>query len=192
MVASALIATVPRHAGCWRRPVLVALTGLPGSGKTELARYLAQHFPLTNLSTDAIRLQFGLTSGPATHAVISEVAAALLPHRGGVLWDGIHPTRKHRDEVREFAARLGAHVEVVYAVADDALIRERLRARAAAPDEAARDGKFVITPEHFERIAAWAESPARDESVRLVDTTAARPGEGVAELETRLRSLLVS
>ena len=46
----------------WARPVLIALFGLPGAGKTAVARYLAGHHPLLILSTDALRLRYGATN----------------------------------------------------------------------------------------------------------------------------------
>lgn len=190
MIADLVLAKIPVHAGRWRRPILVALMGLPGSGKTEAARYLATRFPLTHLATDAIRLRHGLPSGPATHEVIYDVAAALLQQGGGVIWDGIHPTRQHRAHVREFATRVGADFELIYTRADDAAIRARLAQRAAAPDRTAAEGKFVITPEKLAQLAAWLEPPDAGERVTIVDTTDATPGQVLGSLEARLQSLL--
>lgn len=74
----------------WHRPVLVAITGLPGTGKTELATCLAAHFPLIVLSTDAIRRAYGLPSGPSAHGIMYAVAAALL--KGDPAWSSTAST----------------------------------------------------------------------------------------------------
>jgi predicted kinase len=190
LVADRVLAEVVPHPGRWRRPVLVALMGLPGSGKTELARGLAARMPLTVLSTDEIRLRHGLASGPAADAVIRAVAPALLRGGGGVVWDGIHLTRAHRDGLRAFAAAHDARLELVYARADDAVIRARLRRREDQTARTAAEGKFVITPAKLAEVAAWLEEPGPDETVTVVDTTAGTPEHCLAALEARLRALL--
>lgn len=72
-----LIIPIPR----WQAPVLIGVFGLPGTGKTHVARRLADRYPLALLTTDVIRQRYGLASGPATHAVMYELAATLLPRR---------------------------------------------------------------------------------------------------------------
>jgi predicted kinase len=166
--------------------MLVALMGLPGTGKTVLAQHLAERLPLTVLSTDAIRLRHGLASGPDAHAVIYEVAAVLLRAGGGVVWDGIHATRRHRDEVRAFAAELGAQLEIVYVTAGLPSIRARLAERAADPAATLAEGKFVISDEKLDQLIAWLEPPDSDEQLSLVDTTERGIGVGLDALTGRL------
>lgn len=84
MSAAIVRAIVERHAAAlvpWRAPLLIGLFGLPGAGKTTVARWLAARYPLVVLATDALRLRHGLPSGPATIDAMYEVAAALLPRR---------------------------------------------------------------------------------------------------------------
>lgn len=171
--------------------MLVALFGLPGAGKTAVAEHLAARWPLTPLSTDAIRLRHGLASGPATHAVIYEAAAELLRAGGGVLWDGIHATRAHRAAVRAFAAAHGARLELVWCTADEAAIRARLREREADPTGTAAAGKFVVTPEKLAQFVTWLEPPGPGEAVTRLDTTAGPIGAGTEALEQRLGRLIV-
>jgi predicted kinase len=189
LVAERVLAEVVAHPGRWQTPLLVALMGLPGSGKTALARSLVARLPLTLLSTDEIRLRHRLASGPATHEVIRQVAAPLLGGGGGVVWDGIHLTRAAREGVRAFAAAAGAWLELIYARADDAVLRARLRGREADPERTAAEGKFVITPGKLAEVAAWLEEPGPDESVTVVDTTAGTPEQCLAAFEARLRPL---
>jgi predicted kinase len=170
--------------------VLVALMGLPGAGKTAVAHYLSERLPLTVLSTDSIRLRHGLASGPDTHELIYEVAAVLLRAGGGIVWDSIHATRRHRSRVRAFAAELGAHLELLYVTADEATIRARLERRAADPAGTAADGKFVIPPERLAQFVDWLEPPDPDEPFTLVDSTDEPPGARLQPLEARLRTLL--
>jgi predicted kinase len=155
----------------WRQSVLIALFGLPCSGKTEITQYLASRLPLIALSTDEIRQHLGLPSGPATHAVMYEAASVLLPQKVGIVWDGIHSGRQNRVQMREFASHHDAYLELIYTVASPEVIRRRLDDRIRAPDKTATEGKFVITPEHFARIARYLEPPTPDEGVQVIDTT---------------------
>jgi predicted kinase len=192
-LAGQLLADLPTHADRWRRPVIVALWGLPGTGKSALAAALAERLPLTLLSTDALRLRHGLASGPATHELIYDLAGPLLRRGGGVLWDGIHATRAHRAAVRAFAEHHGAHLELVRTTAADATIRERLARRAAAPERTTAEGKFVVTPEKLAQFVAWLEPPGPDEPAGLtVDTTEGAPADVLAPLVARLEPLLAS
>jgi predicted kinase len=133
-VVAALLADLAIPAPRWQAPVLVGVFGLPGTGKTHFARRLAERYPLVLLTTDVIRQRFGLASGPATHAVMYEVAAALLPRRAAILFDGIHLGRHNREELRGFASRYAAHSALIFTTAAPAVIEGRLRARQDDPD----------------------------------------------------------
>lgn len=170
-IAARILADVTLPSRSWRAPVLIALFGLPGTGKTWTARALASRYPLVTLSTDALRLRHGLPSGPATLAVMYEVTGALLTRKVGVLFDGIHLGRRDRDAVRQFARRHGAQAGLVYTTADRVTIEERLEARRRRPEQTTGEGKFVIAPEHFASIAAYLEPPTADEAVWRVDTS---------------------
>ena len=59
----------------WVKPVLIGIFGVPGAGKTEVARYLSHRHPLLILSTDALRLQYGFESGLVTRQVMDHLAS---------------------------------------------------------------------------------------------------------------------
>lgn len=189
-IAARILADVTLPWRPWRAPVLIALFGLPGTGKTWTARALASRYPLVTLSTDALRLRHGLPSGPATLAAMYEVAGALLTRQGGVLFDGIHLGRCDRDAVRQFARRHGAQAALVFTTAGRAAIEERLEARRHRPGRTTGEGKFVIAPEHFARIAAYLEPPTADEVVWRVDTSRGTAERQLAALDAWLSPLL--
>jgi predicted kinase len=188
---SKVLAALTLPSSAWRRPLLIAITGLPCTGKTEIAAYLAAHLPLIVLSTDAIRRTYHLPSGPSAHAVMYDVAALLFRDGIGVIFDGIHLARRNRDEARAFAHRHGAQFELIYTTATQAVVAQRLQARRAAPADTAAAGKFVITPDHFEQIRQYLEVPTADEAVWTVDTSEHKTGELLAPLQERLGILLL-
>lgn len=158
----------------WRVPVLIGVFGLPGTGKTEITRWLAARYPLIALSTDAIRLRYQLPSGPATLDVMYEVAAELWPRNAGIIFDGIHMRRDDRARLQAFAEQHHAHSGLIYTTAEPKIIEERLVARQNNMKQTVAEGKFVITPSHFARIASWLDVPEAEEAVWQIDTSAGR------------------
>ncbi len=155
----------------WRDPVLAGVMGLPCTGKTELSTRLAARFPLVVLATDQIRLAHNLPSGPAAHDVMRTVASVLLRRRISVVFDGIHLSKSHREGLRDFAEAHAARFELIYMTATAPVIEARLRAREASSAETSAGGKFVISPEHFDRIRQYLEPPTAGESAWTIDTS---------------------
>lgn len=189
-IVARLLSDLPEPELRWRKPVLVAIMGLPGVGKTEIATYLAGCYPLVNLSTDSIRLKYGLASGPATHEVMYQATGKLLPKKAGVILDGIHLGRRHRDQVRRVAGEHGAYCAVIFATASPDIIEERLRERVQQSEQVTDDDKYVISPKHFVAIASYLEEPSADEEVIVVDTSYSRIDVQVSSLTYQLRHLL--
>lgn len=156
-----------------------------------MATYLAAQFPLTILSTDALRLTYGFPSGPTTHDVMYDVATVLLRDNGGVIFDGIHLGRRNRADTRSFAHRHAARFELLYTTATQQVIEQRLQARRESPTQTADAGKFVITPAHFEEIRRHLEEPAPDEAVWAIDTSSQPIAELLARFQERLNKVLL-
>jgi predicted kinase len=160
----------PPHAP-WREPVLVAVMGLPCTGKTELSTRLAARFPLVVLVTDQIRLAHNLPSGPAAHDVMRSVASVLLGRRRSVVFDGIHLSKTHRQSLRDFAEAHAARFELIYTLASTPVIEARLKARETSSAETSASGTFVISPEHFGRIRQDLEPPTTAEPAWTIETS---------------------
>lgn len=80
-LASQILADLTLPCQRWVQPVLIGLFGVPGTGKTAVADHLVQHHPLLILSTDALRLRYGLESGLLTRQVMDLLALQLLPRQ---------------------------------------------------------------------------------------------------------------
>jgi predicted kinase len=175
----------------WHEPILICVMGLPCSGKTVVSGCLAARLPLVVLSTDRIRLEHGLPSGPAAHEVMLSVATGLLDRRIAVVFDGIHLSRAHRDDLRRFADGQKARFELIYTIADDPVIEARLRSREVSPEQTADAANVVISPGHFVKIHRYLEPPGSGERVWTVDTSDSEDVPAQLEpLEEHLRSRL--
>ncbi len=190
-IVDAIVDALPSLSKKWSTPLLIGVFGLPATGKTELTRWLASHYPLIALSTDALRLRYRLASGPATHEVLYNVAARLLPLHTGIVFDGIHMGRIHRRQMGQFAEHYGGQSLLVHTVASPDVIAARLEARRKDEQKTISEEKFVISHEHFIRIARMLEEPLPEEGVWRIDTAQEDTDAVTAPLQQRLMDLLV-
>lgn len=185
--AQALISDLKIPNTAWKMPVVIAIFGLPCAGKTQVAQYLADRHPLLRLTTDVLRLKYGFASGPDTLAMMFQIADNLLPQKISIMFDGIHPRAQNRAEVRALANRHAAGSHIIFVTAEQGVITQRLQERLEQPEETVAAGKFIITPEHFDRLAGYLELPAETETdVVTVDTTESKIEAQLSWLDARL------
>lgn len=152
-------------------PTLLLMVGLPGAGKTELARKLERERPALRLTPDEWHVPlFGQDAREpehdARHSLIEQllwgVASRALTLGVDVILDYGFWAREEREDYRLRARRLGAASEVVFLdVPPDELLR-RLAARNAQPSQAA----FQITAEMMRPWMAAFQRPTPDELER--------------------------
>ncbi|HZY76675.1 MAG TPA: ATP-binding protein [Jatrophihabitantaceae bacterium] len=150
-------------------PALVVLAGLPGVGKTTIARALAPRLRAAVMRVDAIEaavVRHGLEShpvGPVGYAIAHELAAECLRARTSVIVDAVNPVAAARAGWRDLAAATGARltrVEVV--LADGAEHRRRVTARVSDVDG-------LVVPRWDEVVASGYEPwDEQRDGVRLV------------------------
>jgi len=121
--------------------VLAVFAGLPGVGKSTLARRVGAALPAAVLAVDTVDSklrQYDVHEprpGFAAYGVVSALAEIQLEMGHHVIIDAVNPVRAARQLWVELAERTGAALRVVEVVCgDDAEHRRRVEARHAARD----------------------------------------------------------
>jgi predicted kinase len=137
------------------RPAIVVMIGLPGSGKSHLARAIRARVPAAVLDIDDLRgalfedpqhtaKEHGRVF-PALHALLDR----LLGRRITVIVDATNLKETNRKPYYKIAAKYGAQVLLVRVWARTPVIRRRLLERAECPDPA---DSSTATLEVYERM----------------------------------------
>jgi predicted kinase len=127
---------VPEHPN--GRAALLMLMGFPGVGKTHCGRLLAARLSAAHVATDHLRSRLFIAASYADeeNRAVFTVAEALVEELLGeghvVILDATNLLARYRAPMESVASRLGVTALHVLVVADDADVRARLAARAAA------------------------------------------------------------
>lgn len=111
------LAIVPRKT---KQPVVIAIVGLVGSGKTSVARELAKFIPAAIIEGDQIRVCLRETKAPYTHVqkIAEDACVQALKKGGNVILDGDYVERKKQTSLREKIKTLKAKLIFIRTFAD--------------------------------------------------------------------------
>lgn len=118
-------------------PFLFMLCGLPGTGKSTVAKALAQRLAAAVIESDAVRAllfpsaTFSAAESGEVFAVVHAVMERLLLKGVPVIMDATNVREQHREPVYRIAERAGARLYVVLVDAAPETVRERMERRAA-------------------------------------------------------------
>ncbi len=153
------------------------MVGVPGTGKSHLARQLADALDADTIQTDAVRKELfpDPRYTPREMGVVYGVCHRRLGESLGrgatVIFDATNLRERSRSTLYRIAERHAARTLVVVAYAPEAVIRQRLETRRSsrAPDDLS-DADWRI----YRRMAAGAE-PVRRPHVVVNTCVSARP-----------------
>jgi len=139
---------------------LILICGLPGSGKTTLAKQLAAEVPAVRLCPDEWKHDLGIDYYDEPRRVKLEnrlwrLGQELLTLRQSVILENGFWAREERDELRLGARTLGVAVELHYLEAPVEELWRRLELR----NEEARPGAAPIKREDLQKWALQFEAP---------------------------------
>jgi predicted kinase len=149
-------------------PTLFLMVGLPGSGKTTLAKQLeAEHNALRLTPDEWIPILYGDDLDQATLDSVRDpvetmqwqVAARALALGVNVILDFGFWGRGERNDFRARAAALGAHSKICFLDVP----QEELSARLAARNADLPPGTFHVTQAQLDLWASWFKPPTLDE-----------------------------
>lgn len=174
------------------KPVILAMSGFSGTGKSVVAASIADALDIPILATDRLRRE--QTSDPdrydpanrlAIYLVMMERARKLIDAGKPVVLDGAFLRAEERFLAAELAKQTGAPLIFAHVVATPDVIERRIRERAARPGGSASEATIeVLQVQRAEAAEAPLEWPETTHAV-TIDTTDDSP----ASLDPLLQQL---
>jgi len=123
-------------------PVLIMMSGLPGSGKSYLSDRLAEQLSATVIESDRVRKAlfaqptYSAVESALVHGTCQETMRWLLQKGVRVVFDATNLVEFQREALYSLAERSGAQLLIVRVVASEEVVRQRLAQREARDDSA--------------------------------------------------------
>ncbi len=154
-------------------PVLIMLSGLPGTGKSHLARRLVDILPFVVIESDRVRktlfAQAEYTGEESywVHRTCHALMTKLLRKGVRVIYDATNLHERHRELVYRLADREGVKLIIVKTVVPEEVASKRLGVRRE--DDADQNDSSDADSDVYRRMARSAEPIGRNYVV--VDTS---------------------
>jgi len=122
------------------RPYFIVVSGLPGTGKTFLCRKLREKLPAVVLESDALRKtlfprpSYSAEESAYLFTLIHRLSEELLKKGIPVILDATNLSERNREFLYAIAERNDAKLILVRVEAPPEVVRQRLEARVADPE----------------------------------------------------------
>ncbi len=151
-------------------PTFIAVSGLPGTGKSYFCARLAQRLPSLILESDALRKVLFPSPGYSQQEsaylfrTVHLLIERMLKQGASIILDATNLSERYREHLYSIADRLDARLILVRVEAPPELVRERLKTRQENPG-AKSDADWTV----YQRLKRTAEKILRNHYV--VDTS---------------------
>ena len=121
------------------KPAFIAVSGLPGTGKSYFCSKLAERLPFVILESDALRKALfpspSYSSPESSHLfrAVHLLIKRLLEKGVSLILDATNLSERYRERLYSIADRLDAKLILVRVEAPPEVVRERLKARQGNP-----------------------------------------------------------
>ncbi len=121
------------------KPAFIAVSGLPGTGKSYFCSKLTERLPFVILESDALRKtlfpapSYSLPESSRLFRAIHLLAKRLLEKGIPLILDATNLSEPYREHIYSIADRLDAKLILVKVEAPPQVVRERLKARRENP-----------------------------------------------------------
>lgn len=121
-------------------PVLIMVSGLPGTGKSYFSRKLAEQLPSVIVESDALRKKlfpvpaYSAEESQRLFAACYRLIEELLSSSISVILDATNLVEYYREHLYRIAERLKVKLIVVWVQAPKELVRQRLQGRSEGSD----------------------------------------------------------
>jgi predicted kinase len=122
------------------KPVIIMLSGLPGTGKSYLSRKLAERLPFMIVESDAVRKElfprpsYSARESASVFGVVHYIIRDLLQNNISVIFDATNLEEKHRETIYRIAERTRTKVILVNLEAPPEIVKQRLESRTQKRD----------------------------------------------------------
>ncbi len=143
-------------------PLLILMAGLPGTGKSALARRLAPALPAALIDKDAVRaalfppeeIEYSRRQDDLCFEVMLSAAGFLLDKGRSVILDGRTFARRYQVERAAAFARAGGYqLRLIECVCAEDVVRRRLEADARSGAHPARNRSYAM----YQQLKSAAE-----------------------------------
>lgn len=150
-----------------KKPFLIAMAGLPGSGKSAVAERLAAALPAVIINKDTVRsaifpaeeIEYTTSQDDFVLSLIYQAAAYLLKKGCIVILDG-RPfiRREQRVELAKAAQKAGVELRIIFCSAPDDVVRKRLEKDFAAGTHPAADRDYSLYLQKKAQLEPFTEA----------------------------------